>query len=81
MPTTLSLEELNHHQHHLAYLLTRMQPAAPTAWAVEHWAANRQVLGRPQGRGKEDPARQPNRTAKDVLRLSLAGDFREQLLS
>jgi len=44
-------------------------------------AANWVMLGRTQGRGKDDLAHKPNRTLKDVLGLPLVSDFREQLLS
>jgi hypothetical protein len=44
-------------------------------------AANWVMLGRTQGRGKDDLTHRPNRTVKDVLGLALAADFRERLLS
>ncbi|MGH8297423.1 MAG: Druantia anti-phage system protein DruA [Steroidobacteraceae bacterium] len=44
-------------------------------------AANWQVLGRTQGRGKDDLTHKPNRTVKDVLGLALVGDFRKRLHS
>lgn len=44
-------------------------------------AANWSVLGRTQGRGKDDLTHRPNRTLKDVLGLPLIDDFRERLLS
>lgn len=44
-------------------------------------AANWVMLGRTQGRGKDDLTHRPNRTFKDVLGLPLVGDFRERLLS
>lgn len=44
-------------------------------------AANWVMLGRTQGRGKDDLTHRPNRTLKDVLGLSLISDFRERLLS
>lgn len=43
-------------------------------------AANWTVLGRTQGRGKDDLTHKPNRTLKDVLGLPLVKDFRERLL-
>jgi hypothetical protein len=43
-------------------------------------AANWVMLGRTQGRGKDDLTHKPNRTLKDVLGLPLSGDFRERLL-
>lgn len=42
-------------------------------------AANWVMLGRTQGRGKDDLTHRPNRTLKDVLGLALVGDFRERL--
>jgi hypothetical protein len=44
-------------------------------------AANWAMLGRTQGRGKDDLTHKPNRTLKDVLGLPLVSDFRERLLS
>ena len=44
-------------------------------------AANWVMLGRTQGRGKDDLTHRPNRTLKDVLGLSLVSDFRERLCS
>jgi hypothetical protein len=44
-------------------------------------AANWMLLGRTQGRGKDDLTHKPNRTLKDVLGLPLVRDFRERLLS
>ena len=44
-------------------------------------AANWVMLGRTQGRGKDDLTHRPNRTLKDVLGLPLVVDFRERLLS
>lgn len=44
-------------------------------------AANWVMLGRTQGRGKDDLTHRPNRTLKDVLGLALVPDFRERLLS
>jgi hypothetical protein len=44
-------------------------------------AANWVMLGRTQGRGKDDLTHRPNRTFKDVLGLPLIGEFRERLLS
>ena len=44
-------------------------------------AANWVMLGRTQGRGKDDLTHKPNRTVKDVLGLPLVSDFRERLLS
>ena len=44
-------------------------------------AANWVMLGRTQGRGKDDLTHRPNRTLKDVLGLPLIADFRERLLS
>ncbi|MGH8269181.1 MAG: Druantia anti-phage system protein DruA [Steroidobacteraceae bacterium] len=44
-------------------------------------AANWVMLGRTQGRGKNDLAHRPNRTLKDVLGFPLVADFRERLLS
>ncbi|MGH7108643.1 MAG: DUF4338 domain-containing protein [Acetobacteraceae bacterium] len=44
-------------------------------------AANWVMLGRTQGRGKDDLTHRPNRTIKDVLGLALVADFRERLLS
>jgi hypothetical protein len=44
-------------------------------------AANWMMLGRTQGRGKDDLTHKPNRTLKDVLGLPLVSDFRERLLS
>lgn len=44
-------------------------------------AANWVMLGRTQGRGKDDLTHRPNRTVKDVLGLALVVDFRERLLS
>ena len=44
-------------------------------------AANCVMLGRTQGRGKNDLAHRPNRTLKDVLGFPLVADFRERLLS
>jgi hypothetical protein len=43
-------------------------------------AANWVMLGRTQGRGKDDLTHKPNRTLKDVLGLALSSDFRERLL-
>jgi len=43
-------------------------------------AANWVMLGRTQGRGKDDLTHRPNRTLKDVLGFPLVADFREQLL-
>ncbi|MGH7105868.1 MAG: Druantia anti-phage system protein DruA [Acetobacteraceae bacterium] len=43
-------------------------------------AANWVMLGRTQGRGKDDLTHRPNRTVKDVLGLALVADFRERLL-
>lgn len=43
-------------------------------------AANWVMLGRTQGRGKDDLTHKPNRTLKDVLGLPLSHDFRERLL-
>jgi hypothetical protein len=42
-------------------------------------AANWVMLGRTQGRGKDDLTHRPNRTLKDVLGLPLVVDFRERL--
>jgi hypothetical protein len=42
-------------------------------------AANWMLLGRTQGRGKNDRTHRPNRSLKDVLGLALTEDFREQL--
>jgi hypothetical protein len=42
-------------------------------------AANWVLLGRTQGRGKDDLTHRPNRSLKDVLGLALTEDFREQL--
>jgi hypothetical protein len=42
-------------------------------------AANWVLLGRTQGRGKNDLTHRPNRSLKDVLGLALTEDFREQL--
>jgi hypothetical protein len=44
-------------------------------------AANWVMLGRTQGRGKDDLTHKPNRTLKDVLGLPLCNDFRERLLT
>ncbi|MGC8520195.1 MAG: hypothetical protein ACP5P4_17020, partial [Steroidobacteraceae bacterium] len=44
-------------------------------------AANWVMLGRTQGRGKDDLTHRPNRTFKEVLGLPLIGEFRERLLS
>jgi hypothetical protein len=44
-------------------------------------AANWVMLGRTQGRGKDDLTHRPNRTVKDVLGLGLVVDFRERLLA
>lgn len=44
-------------------------------------AANWVVMGRTQGRGKDDLTHRPNRTLKEVLGMPLTGDFRERLLS
>jgi Druantia protein DruA len=44
-------------------------------------AANWVMLGRTQGRGKDDLTHRPNRTIKDVLGLALVADFRERLCS
>jgi hypothetical protein len=44
-------------------------------------AANWVMLGRTQGRGKNDLAHRPNRTLKDVLGFPLVADFRERLRS
>jgi hypothetical protein len=44
-------------------------------------AANWSLLGRTQGRGKDDLTHRPNRTLKDVWGLPLIDDFRERLLS
>ena len=44
-------------------------------------AANWVMLGRTQGRGKDDLTHRPNRTIKDVLGLPLVADFRERLCS
>jgi hypothetical protein len=44
-------------------------------------AANWVMLGRTQGRGKDDLTHQPNRTVKDVLGMPLVRDFRERLMS
>ncbi|MGH8291706.1 MAG: DUF4338 domain-containing protein [Steroidobacteraceae bacterium] len=44
-------------------------------------AANWVMLGRTQGRGKDDRTHRPNRTLKEVLGLPLVVDFRERLLS
>ncbi|MGH8143721.1 MAG: Druantia anti-phage system protein DruA, partial [Steroidobacteraceae bacterium] len=44
-------------------------------------AANWVMLGRTQGRGKDDLMHRPNRTLKHVLGLALVADFRERLLS
>jgi hypothetical protein len=43
-------------------------------------AANWTVLGRTQGRGKDDLTHRQNRTLKDVLGLPLVKDFRKRLL-
>jgi len=43
-------------------------------------AANWQVLGQTQGRGKDDRAHRANRSIKDVLGLPLCRDYRQQLL-
>ncbi|MEP7247141.1 MAG: DUF4338 domain-containing protein, partial [Gammaproteobacteria bacterium] len=43
-------------------------------------AANWRLLGRTQGRGKDDLTHRPNRTVKEVLGLPLAENFRERLL-
>jgi hypothetical protein len=43
-------------------------------------AANWVMLGRTQGRGKDDLTHKPNRTLKDVLGLPLSSDFRKRLL-
>jgi hypothetical protein len=42
-------------------------------------AANWQVLGQTQGRGKDDLTHRPNRSLKDILGLPLCRDFRERL--
>ena len=42
-------------------------------------AANWTVLGRTQGRGKDDLTHRPNRTLKEVLGLALRPDFRARL--
>lgn len=44
-------------------------------------AANWILMGRTQGRGKDDLTHRPNRTLKDVLGLALTADFRERLLA
>ena len=44
-------------------------------------AANWVMLGRTQGRGKDDLTHRPNRTVKDVLGLGLVADFRKRLLA
>jgi Domain of unknown function (DUF4338) len=44
-------------------------------------AANWVMLGRTQGRGKDDLTHRPNRTLKDVLGMPLVADFREWLNS
>jgi hypothetical protein len=44
-------------------------------------AANWMMLGRTQGRGKDDLTHRPNRTLKDVLGLPLVTDFRQRLLA
>ncbi len=44
-------------------------------------AANWTVLGRTQGRGKDDLTHRPNRTLKEVLGLALSRDFRARLLT
>ena len=44
-------------------------------------AAGWGMLGRTQGRGKDDLTHRPNRTLKDVLGLPLVVDFRERLLA
>ena len=44
-------------------------------------AANWVMLGRTQGRGKDDLTHRPNRTLKDVLGMPLVADFRERLNS
>ncbi|MGH8291667.1 MAG: Druantia anti-phage system protein DruA [Steroidobacteraceae bacterium] len=44
-------------------------------------AANWVMLGRTQGRGKDDLTHRANRTLKDVLGLPLVGDFRERLFA
>ena len=44
-------------------------------------AANWVMLGRTQGRGKDDLTHRANRTVKDVLGLPLVSDFRERLLA
>jgi hypothetical protein len=44
-------------------------------------AANWTVLGRTQGRGKDDLTHRPNRTLKEVLGLALSRDFRARLLA
>jgi hypothetical protein len=38
------------------------------------------LLGRTQGRGKDDLTHKPNRTLIDVLGLPLVSDLRERLL-
>ena len=43
-------------------------------------AANWQLLGQTQGRGKDDQTHQANRSVKDVLGLALTRDYRQQLL-
>ena len=43
-------------------------------------AANWQVLGQTQGRGKDDQTHQANRSVKDVLGLPLTRDYRARLL-
>jgi hypothetical protein len=43
-------------------------------------AANWQVLGQTQGRGKDDRTHQANRSIKDVLGLPLTRDYRTRLL-
>jgi hypothetical protein len=43
-------------------------------------AANWILMGRTQGRGKDDLTHRPNRTVKDVLGLPLIENFRERLL-
>jgi hypothetical protein len=44
-------------------------------------AANWTVLGRTQGRGKDDLTHRPNRTLKEVLGFALSRDFRARLLT
>jgi hypothetical protein len=42
-------------------------------------AANWILLGRTQGRGKDDQTHRPNRSLKDILGLPLIPDFRQRL--